>query len=171
MSSNKIRRIEDNYRRDSFEDRVCDDLCEVLLQFLPIKDKFKFECVSKQFQRNVFQRQYHFDLRYCRYFLDHNITETLGKLMKKLPNIESLKYFRRDINDSDIDLIVKYCHKLRKIDMNCDFRQISEEKRDSFAAKFGQNLVSIKAKNGSFEWIGKAFPKLEERFPKFGSIQ
>ena len=46
MSSNKIRRIDDNFRRDSFENRVCDDLCEVLLQFLPLKDKFKFECVS-----------------------------------------------------------------------------------------------------------------------------
>ena len=56
MCSNKILTIDDNYRRDSFEDRVCDDLCEVLLQFLPIKYKFLFECVSKQFQRNVFQR-------------------------------------------------------------------------------------------------------------------
>ena len=61
MSLSVFQRSDDNYRRDSFEDRVCDDLCEVLLQFLPIKDKLKFEFVSKQFQRNVFQRQYKFN--------------------------------------------------------------------------------------------------------------
>ena len=51
-------RKEDNYRRDSFEDRFCDDLCEDILQYLSLEGKFKLECVSKQFQRTVFQRQY-----------------------------------------------------------------------------------------------------------------
>ena len=59
-----------NLKRDSFEDRVCDDLCEALLQFLPIEDKFKFECVSKQFQRNVFQR--HEELCLTRRLMNRN---------------------------------------------------------------------------------------------------
>ena len=54
MSLSKIHSKEDNFRRDSFEDRVCDDLCEVILQFLPLKYKLKLECVSKQFQRTAF---------------------------------------------------------------------------------------------------------------------
>ena len=62
MSLSKIRRIDDNYRRDSFDERVCYDLSEVLLQFLPIEDKFKFESVSKQFQRTVFERHSELDL-------------------------------------------------------------------------------------------------------------
>ena len=33
------------YRRDSFSDRVCDDLCEHLLSFLSFEDKIRFECV------------------------------------------------------------------------------------------------------------------------------
>ena len=42
---------------DSFDDRFCDDLCEDILQYLPLKDKLRRECVSKQFQRTVFQKQ------------------------------------------------------------------------------------------------------------------
>ena len=44
-------------RSDSFDDCFCDDLCEVILQYLPLKDKLRLECVSKQFQRTVFQKQ------------------------------------------------------------------------------------------------------------------
>ena len=44
--------------RDSFSDRVCDDLSEVILQYLSLEDKLRLECVSKQFRRTVFQRQY-----------------------------------------------------------------------------------------------------------------
>ena len=153
---------DDNYRRDSFENRFCDDLSQVLLQFLPIKDKFKLECVSKQFQRTVFQRQYDLDLGY---FFGHNITEILEKLVKKLPNIKSFKYYNscEDINDSDIDIIVKYCHKLTKIYLNCDLSQISSEKRDSFVEKFGEKLVSTEVNNNkSIDWLCEAFPKLEE---------
>ena len=47
--------IERKYRRDSFEDRVCDDLCEVILQFLPLKDKLKLECVSKTVPEDYLQ--------------------------------------------------------------------------------------------------------------------
>jgi septum formation topological specificity factor MinE len=44
-------------KRDSFSDRICDDLCEVLLKYLSIDDKIKFECISKQFQRCVYTKQ------------------------------------------------------------------------------------------------------------------
>ena len=47
---------EDNYRRDSFEDRFCDDLCEEILQYLSLEDKLKLEGVSKQFQRTVLKK-------------------------------------------------------------------------------------------------------------------
>ncbi len=41
MSWSKSEKPEDYYKRDSLSDRVCDDLFEVILQFLPIKDKFR----------------------------------------------------------------------------------------------------------------------------------
>ena len=41
------RRKEENYRRDSFDDRFCDDLCEDILQYLPIEDKLRIQlCVQ-----------------------------------------------------------------------------------------------------------------------------
>jgi hypothetical protein len=45
-------------KRDSFSDRICDDLCEVLLSYLSFESKIRFECVSKQFQRLIFNKQY-----------------------------------------------------------------------------------------------------------------
>ncbi|CAG2163785.1 unnamed protein product [Oppiella nova] len=41
------------YAKDSL-DRFGDDLCELLLSYLPLEDRFRNECVSKQFQRCVF---------------------------------------------------------------------------------------------------------------------
>ncbi|CAG2112357.1 unnamed protein product, partial [Medioppia subpectinata] len=41
------------YSKDSL-DRFGDDLCELLLSYFPFKDRFRCECVSKQFQRTVF---------------------------------------------------------------------------------------------------------------------
>ncbi len=61
MSLTKLKRTEE-IKRNSFEDRVCDDLSEVILQYLSIEDKFRFHCVSKQFQRTVFQKEYELDL-------------------------------------------------------------------------------------------------------------
>ena len=58
LNEKNIESKEDNYRRDSFNDRFCDDFSEVLLQYLPLEDKLRLECVSKQFQRTVFQRQF-----------------------------------------------------------------------------------------------------------------
>jgi hypothetical protein len=47
-----------NAKRDSFDDRICDDMCEVLLSGLSLEDKIRLECVSKQIQRCVYRRQY-----------------------------------------------------------------------------------------------------------------
>ena len=44
-------------RSDSFDERFCDDLCEEVLQYLPLKDKLRLECISKQFQKTVFKKQ------------------------------------------------------------------------------------------------------------------
>ena len=33
--------------KKSFSDRICDDLCEEILQYLPLEDKLRLQCVSK----------------------------------------------------------------------------------------------------------------------------
>ena len=40
--------------RQSYSERICDDLSQVILQ--PLKDKFRVECLSKQFQRTIFAK-------------------------------------------------------------------------------------------------------------------
>ncbi|CAG2103257.1 unnamed protein product [Medioppia subpectinata] len=42
------------YTKDSL-DRFGDDLCAVLVSYLSLEDCFEYECVSKQFQRTVFE--------------------------------------------------------------------------------------------------------------------
>ena len=42
-------------RRDSFE-RLGDDLSEEVISYLSLKDKFRFECLSKRWQRLVFNK-------------------------------------------------------------------------------------------------------------------
>ncbi len=46
-------------RKESFDYRICDDLCEVLLSYLSFSYKIRFECVSKQFQSLVFSVEFH----------------------------------------------------------------------------------------------------------------
>ena len=59
MSSNKRMCLRsDNKWRKIFSDRICDDLCEVLLSYLSFEDKIRFECVSQQFKRTVYQKQH-----------------------------------------------------------------------------------------------------------------
>ncbi len=115
MSSNKIfkgkslrelQTPEEKLRRVSFDSRVCDDLSEVILQFLPIKDKFRLECVSKQFQRTVYKRHYTLIVRYG---MIKNLT-AFKSILKKLPIIKSLIfYWIKPLNNSTIDLVIKYC--------------------------------------------------------------
>ncbi|CAG2167871.1 unnamed protein product, partial [Oppiella nova] len=84
---------EECYPRDSL-DRYGDDLCEEILSYLSLADCFRFECVSKQWQRSVYKRQHNLDVN--RIFHDLMVPndmnwEAFNALMKKLPNIRSFK--------------------------------------------------------------------------------
>ena len=96
--------------KKSFSDRICDDLCEEILQYLSLEDKLKLEGVSKQFQRTVLKKHYELSIdtdnrmqyrkingRYTytttqffieEKFIDLNLLEVL---LKKCPNITSIE--------------------------------------------------------------------------------
>ena len=80
-------RKEDNYRRDSFDDRFCDDLSEVLLQFLSLEDRLRLECVSQQFQRTIFQiiDELYLDERRV------SVIHKLKQLVKKFQRLDCLQ--------------------------------------------------------------------------------
>src|SRR5437868_1725477 len=88
----------EEYGRDSFSDRVCDDLSEVILQYLSLEDKLRLECVSKQFQRTVFRRHYEFSVTRVPSEQYYYITkDKLELLFKKCHNISEIffsKHFK-----------------------------------------------------------------------------
>ena len=67
-----------NRKMDTFEDRIDDDLFELIISYLPIKDKLRFESVSKRFQRLVFNKQNFLVLCSREDFVD-NINDVLYK--------------------------------------------------------------------------------------------
>ena len=78
--------------------RICDDLSEEILQYLPFHDKLKFECISKKFQRTIFTK--------------HRILEIDSNMIRKLkfiPNIESYLKIIPSLNFEGFDkLLMKF---------------------------------------------------------------
>jgi hypothetical protein len=146
--------------RQSFSDRICDDLCELIVSYLSFEDKIRFECVSKQFQRLVYNKQNVLLIMNSSY--DRN---NLFKLMKKRDNYSNDKQLL--INKIAFETVLKKCKFINQIIINCDFNNrevalklinkncshlksiafnfygISEQFLKEFGLKFGQQLRSI----------------------------
>ena len=105
-----------NYRRDSFEDRFCDDLCEDILQFLPLEDKLRLKYVSKQFQRTLFQRQFELYINVCS---PDNYKSHLN--CKDFRNRNHFNYYYIKKSDKNLDsfkALLKNCPKITSIQIN-----------------------------------------------------
>ena len=119
---------EDNYRRDSFEDRFCDDLSQVLLQFLSLEDKFKLEYVSKQFQRTVFQSLFGLNLD------DEDvdaieILDTLAEKFQRLDCLQKLNTISIVSIESDLRLLLpalKAFPALKRLELWTDFLDFTQ---------------------------------------------
>ena len=121
--------------KESYDHRICDDLSEVLLQFLPMKDKLRFECVSRRFQKTIFTKHSTLiiDSNMCEKFKTKYIdeeedseteiyfdSEKLEMLVRKFPNINRL-YFR---NIYEKPIFRKFTH-VNQI-LKCNFNKIFE---------------------------------------------
>ena len=95
-----------NTNRDSFDVRIDDDLFEVIVSYLPIKDKLRYESVSKRFQRFVFNKQKILRISYCEdsainlnavhlISIDVMNVTNLSKLLNKFRFITTLEIFNR----------------------------------------------------------------------------
>ena len=145
--------------RESFSHRVCDDFCEEILKFMSFEDKIRFECVSKQFQRSVFQRQYKLSIainenngnylsqmyRKGRIYL--KAFESVVKKCQNLKSIDLMSYMTDNNEDNNkmIELIVKYCHNLNEIYLGFDSQIIS--------FKRGLDLIEKVWIKTHFNWI------------------
>ena len=171
---------------DSFDDRFCDDLCEEILQYLPLNEKMRFECVSKQFQRTVFRRVHQFRLvEFETAFIFEGIynfiPNTIWKLkyssdelkmlmsfeslLKKCPNIDSIRYISQ--NSQNIKLMLqmftKYCNNLSELNSNI-YKSNDCNESQEFFRKFGPKLRDY--------YNNKFFHKVEEfnLFPNLRSL-
>ena len=151
---NEFESKEDNYRRDSFDDRFCDDLCEDILQYLSLEDKLRFECVSKQFQRTVFQRQYEL-------YIKVQTLDSIKVVLKKCPNITSIFFDGRQVNDKVnkvFKLVVENCNNLSEIDLS---EVINDSNLQEFYRKFGTTIKSVGSYIQDFIDLNR-FPNIEE---------
>ena len=132
--------LRDNTKRDSFDERICDDLSEVILQYLPIEVKFRFESVSKQFQRTIFEKQYKLKIKDSTH---------LESILKKCPKINSIDFKSISYEDGErvVELIDKYCNNLVEISGNLN---ITERAMKELVQKFSLNSFTLKDMNANF---------------------
>jgi hypothetical protein len=161
-NNNNNNNNENPLKRDSFSGRICDDLCQVLLSYLSFEDKMRFECVSKQWQKCVYEKQYSLEMnesedkdrdknqfyklfnKYAKNELQSRL-KTFESLIKKCKFINNivikLNSSNEGITEEVFKLIIKNCNNLKSIEFN--FNTISEELIQEFGLKFGQNLREI----------------------------
>ena len=133
-------------KRESFE-RFGEDLSQLILQYLPQKQRKNFKLVSKDFERNICEKQDaliircpHSCYKICK--VDNFDLEIIESLLKKCPNIRSVvlpdscsTYCN---NDQFIQLIIQYCDTLVKFDGSLN--GLSVDTFNKFKETFGSKL-------------------------------
>ena len=162
MSSNKRMCLKSpTEMRQSFDERICDDLCEDILKYLPIEDRFRLRAVSKQFQRTIEATQQVLPLIFnCHSDTENKLLAYCQILFKKCSKINRVtinglptwlagfRYVESNIVKYYYDLvkiIIENCNNLTYFDFYTDF--MSEENRNNFIEKFGSKLISVNFKN------------------------
>ena len=151
---------ESNHRQ-SFH-RFCDDSCEEILTFLPIIDKIRLECVSKQFQSCIIRSQKVFELsdnvksgsnlsKYIlkkfkpSYFTDISIDyETLIKVLCKFKFINRIiitkSYLGSYGRSNLLNVITALCQYIYSIEFDFDLSYHMK----LFCIKFGGKIKEVK---------------------------
>ena len=117
------------YQKKIGYNRICDDLSEIMLQYLPFVDKMRFEAVSKQFQKTIFvkQRDLMFDF------------EMIRKL-KRIPDIEKHDKVIPSLNWDGLEIMLKkfknvnriYFRNMNIIEHACSMRHIKKLTKPEF---------------------------------------
>lgn len=150
------------YPKNSF-DRFGDDLTELILDYLPLEEKLKFECVCSQWRRLIFNKELRFELLrhkfkcghkqlFLRSFVHQNQTYELDptillSLMKKL---KSLTEMAIDYNvKCDENVLKAFCQlantSLKNLkSIECRIKEdINSQALREFSQMFGKKLNNI----------------------------
>ena len=142
-----------NHLKDSMS-RFGDDLCELIVSYLPFEDKLRLECLSKQFRRLVFNKQFSLEIPYTIRSKENNNlpklliqigyknkvnTKALESVLKKFKYIRKVK-IKIKVNEKVFSLIGQYCPQLKSFDYTFNW---IEEKDLFFAEKYGHKLQEL----------------------------
>jgi len=109
--------------------RFGDELSELILDYLAIEEKFRFECLSKQIQKSVFQRHKVLRITTKDKSFGHKLltkitnfeyrlkTEEFEKCLKKLKNLSELEIepvYIEYVRSLHLDIVAKNCLHLKK---------------------------------------------------------
>lgn len=143
--------------KQSFEERICDDLCEELFKYLPFEDRFRLESVSKQFQRIIFNQQHILDLDNDK--LGYN-SNKLPKLISHLTLPSCLRSFSNldELEDEELfaidckglEFVLKKCPNIRHINIG----HKTGHKRDICLRNIDEVLRTIIALADNLKSIG-----------------
>ena len=139
------------YAKNSL-DRFGDDLTEEILQYMTLEEKIRLECVSKQWQRCVYQRQFVFELEHksvekqnslnklCNINnnLSHVKHQSLESVLKKCPNKTKVK-LGITVNSSVLSLIGRYCPRIKSLTSQL----YSEDNSLSFFRMYGYKVEEL----------------------------
>ena len=92
------------YSKESM-DRLGDDMTEEILQYLTLEDKIRLECVSKQWKRCVFQKQFVIEIDYNR---DRKGQNSLNGLFRRIDD-------ERQSDEQRLVSVMKKCQNIRKV--------------------------------------------------------
>ncbi|CAG2104462.1 unnamed protein product [Medioppia subpectinata] len=146
---------EDNYTQQTqiyaknSMDRFGDDLCALLVSYFPLEYRFRYECVSKQFQRTVFGSVVDIRINYrlIQQIVNKNskMNETIKTIATKCPNIATIDC--REMNKSFDNRIPEVLNTFHD---NC--RHLRE--------------IYYNLRRNYFQWI----PKLSPFVTRIGSV-
>ena len=144
------------YAKNSF-DRLGDDLTELILQYLTFEDKVRLECVSKQWRRLVFNKQFVIEIP-REYVTRHSLRSLLRKtdvselslnrkalesVLNKCPNITTIR-INFEVDSEVLSLIGRYCHRIKSLSYRGNYyRKPSDDKVLSFFRMYGHKLEEL----------------------------
>ena len=126
------------YAKNSF-DRLGDDLTELILQYLTFEDKVRLECVSKQWRRLVFNKQFVIEI-------NSNKRKALESVLKKCHNITTVRL--KSIDSSELSLIGRYCDRIKSLQL---MGISSDDNVLSFFRMYGHKLQELYIAEVNFE--------------------
>ena len=138
------------FSKNSF-DRFGDDLIELIVGHLPIKEKFKFECLSIRIQSLIFNKQIVLKTNPNEKVFPYKTFgafsyKRLQEVLTKLEFLTTIEFFGNIIiNSQVIKLIADHCPHLRhlEIDKLCLISELSPQCIEYFGQKCGPNLKSF----------------------------